>query len=169
MTQLDDQTLGAPAAGITFSAIAQTYNHLMIVVNARSAKVAVNDWLFLRLNGDTGANYLAEYTAGSAAAASAGESLAAATVAFFIVPGASATADHYGAAKLTVPNYRSAVRKSACADFFSSQATTTGGLFGGASGQLWMNVAAITSITVMSFTGATNLAAGSRATLYGLT
>jgi hypothetical protein len=169
MTLIDDQTLGSAAAGITFSSIPQTYNHLLLVVNARSAKASVNDWLSLRLNGDTGANYLAQTVNAAGGSASGNETLAAALVAFFQVPAASDPADQFGAARITIPAYRSGVKKSAVAEFFSPQNVNTGTMVAAASGQLWTGQVAITSITVMSFTAATNLIIGSRATLYGLT
>ena len=67
-------TVGAlGASSVTFSSIPSTYKHLQLRWIARSNRVAAQDFVDIRLNSDTGANYSAHllYGDGSAATSTA--------------------------------------------------------------------------------------------------
>jgi hypothetical protein len=61
-TPLATVTLGSSASSVTFSSIPATYRDLVIVV-AGTTSTSVG--LYIRLNGDTGANYTAVYAYGT--------------------------------------------------------------------------------------------------------
>jgi hypothetical protein len=68
---ISETVLSASAASVTFSNIPQGFRHLMVMCSARTDRVAENDTIFIRANGDSGANYNFQRISGSSATASA--------------------------------------------------------------------------------------------------
>lgn len=164
-------TLAAPAAAITFSTLPSSgYTHLLIVGSIRSARAAVADTLMLRFNGDTtAANYVYEtLLAAGSGTPTAAEGLAAGFIQVGHVPAASGLADHFGALAVTIPDYLAVKRKTVVSEILDAYNTTTGTINAGTMGGAWISNAAPTSIALLSGTGATNLTALSRASLYVL-
>ncbi len=166
LTFISQQTLGAAAASVTFSTIPQTYEDLILVVDAGSVlnNGTTTAVLGLQFNGDTGNNYmftmLGTYGAGtgfsnnSAATNSMGVGL----------DNSSGTAGvPFSFNHIEIANYTSATRKSAIGQFSGYQGNV-GILQGTASGN-WTGTAAITSLTIVDRNG-NNFAAGSKFTLY---
>lgn len=166
MVVLHDEILVADAASINATGISAAYNHLWIVIQARSTKSAQSDGLNMRFNGDTGANYEFQdiYAAGNGSAAKA-LSTSQTTAISLVIPAASATTGMAGMYSMEVANY-------AGTSFWKNTVATSSGP-GGSDGHfteitssLWMSTAAISSLSIFANGG--NLKAGSRGTVYGV-
>lgn len=162
------QELASSQASITFSSIPQMFTDLYLVVSPRAeagSGFAFDD-LGLRLNGDTGSNYpnrilrTRDGAVGSFGSTST-------SIAFYGSPAASATGNTFGNGHAYFPNYRLSQNKSVSAEGYSENNSSTG-VQGGLVLGIWNNTAAITSIQVVSLNG-WSFAAGSSATLYGIT
>ena len=154
------------ASSVTFSSIPSTYQHLQLRAIARENSggvTAIND-LLVRFNSDSGANYRYHYLRGNGTAASAGTAGSQTYAWGLSVAGASTTASVYAANVLDILDYTNTnkyttTRSLAGADFNGS------GILDFIS-NLWLNTAAITSITIT--TGGNNLAQYSSFALYGI-
>jgi hypothetical protein len=151
---------------ITFSSIPSTYTHLQIRFLARTARANQEDNIQLRFNSDTGGNYAAHVLYGDGATASSfsdGTSITFNTRS--VVAAASATSGVFGAGIIDILDYTN-----------TSKNTTVRSLNGydnSGSGQvrlssgLWINTAAVTSITIVS-ANAANISEYSSFALYGI-
>ncbi len=160
-------TIGSGGAStITFSSIPQTYTHLQIRGIAREnsgAGTSIND-LLVRFNSDSGANYRYHYIRGNGTAASAGTA-GSQTYAWALgTAQAGSTSNTFTGNVCDILDYTN-----------TNKYTTTRSLAGtdlNGSGivdfisNLWLNTAAITSITIT--TGGNNFAEYSSFALYGI-
>ena len=168
MTQIADTTLASAAADITFSSIASTYNHLMIIISGRCSSASFNGTdLYVQLNGDSSSNYKISRNTKYAGAGTA-----------ITIEGASgqtnmfmgnlwcgtAQANSNASAQMIFPNYKLTTLQKTM--LFTGGSFTDACGFGSGYAQ-WGNTAAITSILIKSNGG--NLDVGTRATLYGWT
>jgi len=156
--------LNAATASVTFSNIPQSgYTDLKIVISARTDRSGQPvDTLIVKYNGSsTGYSQRAIYGNGSSAASYS----SATEQELSWVPGATATANTFSNGEIYIPNYTSANYKSASGDSVSENNATTG--YQDMVAGLWSNTAAITSITLSSFTSS-NILANSTFSLYGL-
>jgi hypothetical protein len=168
LLQLFDATLGADAASIDTGAagIAQTANHLLVMLYLRSTQAIVGANVNVTLNGDGAAHYDRVNITGNSTAAttSAGASESAIGVP---LPGASvASATLFGPALLLIPSYRQTTGDKLVIPIAGyADATITDSIV-----QVrpthWQSSAAISQITVAAQVN--NLKAGSRMTIYGL-
>lgn len=156
MTLIQTQTLSAPAETVTFSAIPQTFTHLLIIASACDSS-GTSQAFTLTFNGDTGTNYAYCNTlnvngvpGGSASASSPS------------IP-AGLEGGTGGASQISIPAYRGALPKTATgtANSFTAGAAVLAAQYGGN----WNNVAAITSIELFANSSFT---AGSVFSLYGI-
>ena len=167
---LETEILTGTQASVTFSSLNSTYGadyqHLQLRITARDTSAGTGgSKATLRFNGDTGSNYRERhYLYGDGSSVYSGD-LGNDT---YIIPYDNAatgdTADVYGAAVIDILD-----------PFSSNKYTTTrslrgfaasSGSFIGLNSGLWLNTAAITSITLGSRTS--SLISGSRFSLYGL-
>lgn len=173
LTLLDTVSLGA-AGTITFSAINQTHRHLWIRARIRTAAAVVSDAMVMRVgNGtvDSGASAYAylSHIAGSTSAVV--HSNAANAMRLGNVPGNSADANRFGIVEIEIRDYtttgtgelRLAIARSGARNTSANYAHSD-------SDGHWDNtIDAINIITLASIDGGfSNLAAGSRAELYGI-
>ena len=134
---------------ITFSSIPSTYKHLQIRWIARSSTVSdVAVALELQFNGDTGANYTRHslYGDGSSALATGGAN----ETTIFVRAGArrdGSTANTMGAAIVDIHDYSSTSKYKTLRAFAGADDNDATGQVALSSG-LWMNTAAISSITI---------------------
>ena len=173
LTLISSQVLAAAASSVTFSSIPGTYNHLKLVILARSTAAANNDAaMLMQFNGDTTSNYdNAEFGNSNT---SVGASLSN-RVAYYIgaagsgIPANTMAAGVFAAIEIIIPLYsgttleKTAKANGAWAGYQTS--STAGGAFLGSC--VWKNTAAITSIVFSPFTGP-NFAIGSAFYLYGV-
>lgn len=162
--QLANEKLAAADADIDFTSIPAHWSHLLIVVSGQTDNVAVQD-LRLRFNNDTAANYDMQQVKGTGSTASATERLAQTSIAVGNVP--TNGAGLLGQAFIVVLDYASTtLHKSVLATDGFKVGTASGDLFVFARAAWWRATTAINRVTLLS--AASNLAAGSRATLYGM-
>lgn len=158
------QTVGsAGAASITFSNIPQTYTDLRIVVSARSVRSAVNDVLYMTVNGST-TTYSSRVLEGNGAAAFSYSGGSTAFSDILGIPAASSTTSVFSNAEIYIPNYTSANYKSISANSVGENNATTAytDLYAG----LWSNTTAITSINLYNIIS--NFTEYSTFSLYGI-
>lgn len=168
LRMLADSTLGAGAANIDFTSIPATFAHLILEITARGDTAAASAELWMRLNGDTGANYDSVYAQiRHSATLTTTEAIAAAQMNLGQIPAANAPANAFGAARIMLAHYAGTVaHKQATSQIAAVLAAVTPAAFLYLGGSRWRNTAAINRVTLLP--GAGNFAAGTRVTLYGM-
>lgn len=165
MTLIEDTTLGSDVASVTFSSIPGTYKHLLLLWQAASDQAAAQS-LFLRFNGDTGANYDWELAGAAGGTAALAESLAQAQIRIGSLSGTS-NASSAATGRVDIPNYASASwHQQLTAQATYRSAASFGDMVASSWGGYWRNTATVTSITAIVTTG--NIKTTSRFTLYGI-
>lgn len=163
------KSLAAAAASLdTPGTIPQGFTHLELVLYARGDAAAVNTDVRLKINGDvTSGNYLWQYILGAATGVTAAEVVSAGTYARVAeMPANTAAANRFGTARILIPCYGEAKRKSYEADSVSPDAGTTGTIRTFKHSGVWEGTAAITALSLIP--GAGNFAPGTRVSLYGI-
>lgn len=162
-----DAGVTLPTASITTPTLDQTFRQLLIVGYVRVTD-ATREFISVRFNGDTGANYsyqelYASNTTTTAVAVGGGTAAA-----VFLVPGTAAPANEFGACALEIPSYQgTSNHKAFTARFMMRNTATAADLFSGMVGGLWASNAAISTVTFLDSTGG-NIASGSRFSIYGV-
>ncbi len=135
------------SSSISFTSIPSTYQHLQVRGIARSTRSQTGDYIALQLNSDTGSNYAYHGLTGDGSTASA---FGLATQTFMDVEraaAASATASVFGAAVFDILDYANTNKYKTI---------------------LWMNTAAVSSITLITVDGSFNFREYSSFALYGI-
>lgn len=149
-------TLGSAASSITFSSISGSYTDLVLVIgNLQMA--STGQGLRVNFNSDSGSNY--SYTALYGTGSSAG-SFRVSTTGLQIGWAAVGSGTAKSNVIASVQNYSNSTTYKTVLSRFNDSSAETGAIVG-----LWRNTAAITNIYIYS---ATNLNAGTMATLYGI-
>jgi len=160
-------TVGAGGTGsVTFSSIPSTYTHLQIRFLARTARANQEDNIQLRFNSDSGGNYAAHVLYGDGATAgsfSDGSSITFNTRS--VVAAASSTSGVFGVGVIDILDYANTSKNTTVRSLNGYDGNGTGQVR--LSSGLWMNTAAITSITIVSANSA-NLSEYSQFALYGV-
>ena len=167
MVKLEEVVLGAPAATVTFSAIAQTYRTLRLIYQARGSTAAVGQTIQFTLNNDGGANYDRNLLVGGNGAASNSIAFAGTSILFAYIPAANGTAGNSGSGTIDLPNYAGTTfNKTAniAAGAFNTNIAADSNVYA-AFGQ-WRSTAAINRIDISAT--ADNFVTGSTFTLYGI-
>lgn len=151
-------------ASVTFSSLnAATYKHLQFRITERSS-ASVNSQLYLRFNGDTGANYSEHLLAGGGSGTMStygGGSVNFAPMGSGVESGN--TANLFTTRIIDILDFSSASKNTTVREFYGfSGSASKVGLYSSA----WYNTAAVTSILVAMNAG--NIEANSRISLYGL-
>ena len=147
-------------ATITFSNIPNTYKHLQIRYIAAGTATPI---VYIRFNSDSGANYVRHRLQGNGTAAQASANTGDTAVTMFGSAGLPA-ASTFGAAVVDILDYAN-VYKYKTVRALDGVDTNGAGTIEFMS-SLWMNTAAITSITITLNSG--NIAQNSRFSLYGI-
>ena len=163
LTHIETIELGSSQSSITFSSIPQDYDDLKILVSVRSdASGSTGDVLKIELNSSSTnfswINLRGDGQSSFSSSASEGYT-------FYTNAGLS-TSNTFGNGSIYISNYTASQAKSISTDGVSETNGTFG--FQTIAATLWNNTAAITSVTLLPNAG-TNLVAGSRASLYGVT
>ena len=161
-------TVGAGGvSSVSFSSIPSTFKHLQIRVMAKSARAAVNDYMQIRINGDTtSANYR------SHALDADGSGVYAETAANDLqvgwLPG-NTNASMYGVGVIDLLDYANTSKNKTIRSLggFDQNSASAGTAWIGITSGLWMSTSAITSITFNSGTSS-NLNQYSSFALYGI-
>lgn len=173
ITRIANTVLAAPAANITISGIPGTYTHLLMVYSLRSAVAAETSALtFLRLNGDSGANYAyQQFWKQNATNSTVGPVTGDTKMGVLFETGPSAAANTYGSGQILFPFYSTGTqnRNVLTSQMLQPSTSVTTNYFGGQTDGTWFSTAAITSVAIFASDLVSNLAAGSSASLYGIT
>jgi hypothetical protein len=151
------------SATLTFSSIPSTYKHLQIRLIANDGS---NNYVALRFNGDTGANYAQHLLIGDGANVLASANTLRSSAQF--VGQAVATTSMVGASIIDIHDYGSTTKNKTIRTFHGWD-TNNSGADGGIvrlTSALWLNTAAVTSITLLNL-GA-NFSTTSVFSLYGI-
>lgn len=171
LVRLGQTTLGSAAASIAFSSIDQTYRNLLIEIAGVTAEAANTSTIGIRFNTDTASHYLHVFhQAASGGGNSTGTQASPTTYGMCgVLTGSTPTSPHAGVSRIEIPAYSLATLNKLW--LFHSVAvpndtdTAISLRYGGGT---WISNAAITTVTIIVAAGS-NLAAGTTATLYGLT
>ncbi len=168
MEQISDTILGSPAANIDLTSISGSFNHLRLACKLRVTQSTTFDWIFMRLNNDSGANYYGNgYYIQNATFLATGPDNSQTKGRIGPCVGASGTASHAMGLTIDIQDYaRTAWIKTVTMNWslYGSTSTT---LMTGQSMFFWDNTAAITRLTFLPTSN--NFDTGSRVTLYGVT
>jgi hypothetical protein len=169
IAQLAQQTLAAPAATITFSAIPGTYSSLKLTIIGRSSDAANSDNLVVEFNIDSGANYSSQYNLNQDTTGSVLQTLAGSptTAAPGILPAANGPANVSGIVDMEIIGYANTTFFKAANLRSVMRGNLTAECLLELTGFMWNNTAAIATIT-LSLGSASNFVTGSQFTLYGL-
>jgi hypothetical protein len=160
--------LASPAATVDLQNISQGYRHLEVYFQVRSENAALGDYMTIRVNGDTGANYdfgTANPISGLGISLSGGQSE---SRFWFTITAGSAPQYYFSGGKLTFMNYTDSDHfktfgMHGAGNWFYED-TQRGGQAGGGT---WRAIGAVNRLTFGTYSAA-NLAAGSRFALYGV-
>jgi len=167
MQLIGTQILSGTAATVTFSSIPQNFNHLRLVIMARSNVAAGAANVKYVLNADSGANYDYQYITGSNATIAAGAGVGSTLNFIGSVTAATATANYAGVIESMFFGYKSTtfyktLKSSSSYNTASAPNSQTLELV-----NTWRNTAAITTIAVTDNSGGSFII-GSSFYLYGV-
>src|SRR4051812_25997635 len=135
----DSGFLGAGAGSVDILSIPQTFAHLLLVVYLRGDAAAVDQVnAAVRVNGDSGSNYLYENLVGLNAAASTSLTTATSGV-IGAISGGAALANTFGAGDVLIPAYTGAANQK----YWTSRMANVTGVTGSSQlvGGRWVSVA----------------------------
>jgi hypothetical protein len=145
-TLIASQTFNNTTGTYSFSSLAQTYKHLLIIGHGFQSNDSTGRFTWWRLNGDSGSNYTGSGSLDGGTEWKSSASDLSVT---------SATNPQLGQWNIFFPNYTSAFTKTGIFTKYSN-AGTTGSTYG-----VWNNTAAITAISIT-----TNIAQFKAGTIY---
>jgi hypothetical protein len=158
-------TASGGETSLTFSSIPSTYKHLQIrgiTRRADAGSVIATD--NLRFNGDTGTNYFYHRLQSDGATATAGSGGATSDIVFSRGAGATAAAGIFGSVVADIHDYTSTTKNKTTRSFTGFDLNGSGNIY--LYSGLWLNTAAITSITI--YPNGNTIAAGTTYSLYGI-
>jgi hypothetical protein len=137
-------TISGAGAARTFTSIPQTYSHLQLRILLRDTSAANPSDAFIRLNGDTGSNYVYHYLRGNGSAAQAAAATAQGFMVTGYVPGSTQLTNNYGSVIIDILDYTNTNKNTTVRSLggYDNNGSGIVSLFSG----LWLNTAAITSI-----------------------
>jgi hypothetical protein len=137
-------TVGAGgAATVTFSSIPQTFQHLQLRVTAKST--GAGDSVKINFNSDSGNNYANHFLYGNGSAVSSGAETSINRINVYSMYASNSVANVFGVGIIDVLDYTN-TNKNTTTRALGGFDQNSGGSLGLQSG-LWLNTAAITSIT----------------------
>jgi hypothetical protein len=162
-------TASGGETSLTFSNIPSTYKHLEIRGIARDTIAEVTPvGVKMRFNSDTGSNYVRHNLRGDGANVAAQGQTGFDLISFASGSmNATTSSNIFGASIITIADYASTTKNKTVRGFNGSDANAANANYQIAlNSGLWLNTAAITSITMLP--GQTAFAAGSVFSLYGI-
>ena len=154
---------------LSFTSIPSTYQHLQIRASVRTLRaLAGTDSMTVRFNSDSGSNYAHHRLTGDGSTAAAGATAATTTASIINTATVceSSTANIFAANIIDIHDYASTTKNKTMRAFSGGNGNTADTAFVmGLSSGLWVNTAAITSIT---FGNSFGFKVGSVFSLYGI-
>lgn len=167
LTLIDKQQLLSDTTTITFSSIPGTYSHLRVMALGRITQAATDDYVYVRFNGDTGANYDEERFVVFGTSTNANQAFGQTKARIADFPGASAPANLPGSFDMFIPHYAGAVfEKIATIESGGKLSTSSNDLYMRTHQIAWRSTAALTSIELSLASG--DFLTGSIFSLYGI-
>lgn len=165
-------TTSSTASSITFSSIPSTYTHLQIRYMAKTswAQTTIADGITIRINGDTGSNYRIHNLWGQGSGVSAGTAAATYMGDNFLMSASNGATSTYGTGVVDILDYTNTIKNKTVRAFTGVETNNiyNGNFWGvGLVSGLWLSTAAITSITLLSGSGA-GFTSASHFALYGV-
>jgi hypothetical protein len=169
-TPIYTQTVGSGGASqIVFNNIPQTHTDLKLVISARTSSTGPGSVIALQFGTsggiDSGTNYSRTFLQGYGSGAFSGRNSTQSSISLDQVSGNGTTANSFGSAELTVPDYKQNSFKSVLGDLVWENNSTTDNNIVAMAG-LWRNTNAITSIRLSL---SENFLQNSTFSLYGVT
>lgn len=158
-------TVSTSVSSITFSSIPATYTHLQLRWLARSDRAAAQDFVDIRFNSDTGANYAAHLLYGDGSTASSAAYVSNTSVGVIFMPGSTATASVFGVGVMDILDYTNTNKYTTTRILGGADINGTGRSVLGSG--VWMNTAAVTSLTIIT-DNASTFTQYSKFALYGI-
>jgi large repetitive protein len=154
------------SSSITFSSIPSGYTHLQLRFVGRSLASAANDSILIRYNSDSGTNYVIHRLYGDATGSSGAQGFTSQTYTIAgDMPAATASLSQtVGTSVVDILDYSNTNKNKTTRVLSGRNENGVGYIWLNSS--LWLNTAAISSITVLAANG--SLAQYSRASLYGI-
>lgn len=159
------QTTTGTVASVTFSSIPQTYTDLVLRFDGRGNDAAINRFIRISFNGDTGSNYSYRLLGGTGSATNNqnGSNVSPDTPIGYITGGGS-TANVFGSAEIYIPGYTSTSSRP-FSGFTATENNATTAYVSVAAG-LYRGTSAISSITLAP--QGVSFVSGSSFYLYGI-
>jgi hypothetical protein len=150
---------------VNFTSIPTNFDDLLLRISGRTDEAVIQNQLRIRLNGDTGSNYLYSYLAGDGSAVSVFNSTVSG-MRLGVINGASTTSNTFSNMDIYIPNYKSSAQKTASADSVTENNATESWqmIFSGR----WTGTEAINAIRVFPLTDLA-FSANTTMSLYGIT
>jgi hypothetical protein len=166
-------SLTTSSATISFSSIPSTYDHLQIRGSIRGTVAGSQQTAAIRLNGDSGNNYAAHTLLSKNNTPSSYKTGPADMMEFYEGPGGNQASGVFGNVIIDILDYKNTNKNTVIKTIYAwdNNTTAVGGtqsatvsLFSG----LWLNTAAVTSVTLIEQAGTNNYAANTTWSLYGI-
>lgn len=145
-------TVGAGgASSISFTSIPSTYQHLQLRIMARTNdSAAAADWL-IQFNSDGGNNYARHYLRGDGSSASASANATTGAMYAGTIAGNTAGSSIFGVLIIDILDYKDTNKNTTMRSLGGVDSNSVQGFVGLWSG-LWMNTAAVSTITLFGTT-----------------
>lgn len=148
---------------ITFSDIPQTYKHLQIRAVVRSTETGNNGALVMRLNSDSGSNYARHNLIGNGSSVTSSASTSTTAIASVAIASNQMTTGIHTPFVIDILDYASTSKNTTYRALHQRNATASAEIW--LSSGLWINTAAVTTITI---TDVANWTTSTRFSLYGI-
>jgi hypothetical protein len=133
------------SSSISFSSIPSTYQHLQLRTSIKHSAALDLDDSLVRFNGDTGSNYyILHQIRGNGSAASAGGF--GTSTSMLVLPVTGSTVSTFASGVMDILDYDDANKNKTVRTLTGYDANGSGNIF--LRSALWMNTAAVTSITI---------------------
>ena len=168
---IEHKELGGTASTVSFTSIAASYDHLLLLSSARCDHSGTNNSYKFQLNGETAAtNYsYTELNASTSTPTSSQYTTEATAGGYVRVPAATATADTFSVTKFWIPNYAntSNFKQVLTQNTMPNASTTNNEWYVKIVAGLWANTDAVDEITLGPL-GSGDFVQYSTFTLYGI-
>lgn len=164
METIASNLLASTASSVTFSNIPQGYKHLQVRILARDNRAVTFDNLIIQANGDTGSNYADHFIYAQSTTVGAGGGVSVPDPRVGTITGSSATASVFGSNVIDILDYTNINKYKTVRSLTGATTSGTGQIV--FRSNLWLNTAAITSLTFTP--GGGSFVQYSRFSLYGI-
>lgn len=166
---IEDKLLGADTASFDFQNIPTTFKHLKILIQCRSDRASNEDVVMIKLNNDSGNNYVGkiQWTNSSSVYGSTEQATAGGPVTITFCNANSATTGYRSNTEITLFDYANANAYKTFQGRGFEIATSGGNVYIYDAGGMYLSNTAISRVTIYPLYG-TNFKQYSRATLFGM-